>query len=124
MGLISKIVKTVKKVVKSPFKAAGSLLKGNIGGAIRYGLIDNALITSGEGTLWKSKMTPTGQEEAAKKLKASSQRIQASSKSTPKGLVNQLRQGRNSGGGSYSDTAKNPLGGSTGKTGSFSGRTG
>lgn len=138
MGWGSKIKKAVKKVTKqatglvknvvnSPVNAVSSLAKGDVLGALT-----NVANVASMGT-----MDVTGKQQGivnvdtkkyiAKAMGAGD--LGASGvgsvvvpvttyKKGKSGLVTQLRKGKgNLGGGSYSETAKNPLGGSSGKTG-------
>lgn len=136
MGWGSKIKKAVKKVTKqatglvknvvnSPVNAVSSLAKGDVLGALT-----NVANVASMGT-----MDVTGKQQGivnvdTKKYIAKAMGsdlgasgigsviVPASYKAGKSGLVTQLRKGKgNLGGGSYSETAKNPLGGSSGKTG-------
>lgn len=136
MGWGSKIKKAVKKVTKqatglvknvvnSPVNAVSSLAKGDVLGALT-----NVANVASMGT-----MDVTGKQQGivnvdTKKYIAKAMGsdlgasgigsviVPASYKAGKSGLVTQLRKGKGSvGGGSYSETAKNPLGGSSGKTG-------
>lgn len=115
----------VKNVVNSPVKAVSSLTKGDLIGAAT-----NLVNIASMGT-----MDVTGKQQGivnvdTKKYiaKAMGTDLGASGvgsvvvpdlyKKGKSGLVTQLRKGKgNLGGGSYTETAKNPLGGSSGKTG-------
>lgn len=115
----------VKNVVNSPVKAVSSIAKGDIIGAAT-----NLANVASMGT-----MDFTGKQQGvvnvnttkyiAKAMGADlgasgigSVIVPASYKAGKSGLVTQLRKGKGSvGGGSYTETAKNPLGGSSGKTG-------
>lgn len=136
MGWGSKIKKAVKKVTKqatglvknvvnSPVNAVSSLAKGDVLGALT-----NVANVASMGT-----MDVTGKQQGivnvdTKKYIAKAMGsdlgasgvgsviVPASYKAGKSGLITQLRKGKgNLGGGSYSETAKNPLGGSSGKTG-------
>ena len=116
----------VKNVVNSPVNAVSSLAKGDVLGALT-----NVANVASMGT-----MDVTGKQQGivnvdtkkyiAKAMGAGD--LGASGvgsvvvpdlyKKGKSGLVTQLRKGKGSvGGGSYTETAKNPLGGSSGKTG-------
>lgn len=136
MGWGSKIKKAVKKVTKqatglvknvvnSPVNAVSSLAKGDVLGALT-----NVANVASMGT-----MDVTGKQQGivnvdtkkyiAKAMGADlgasgvgSVIVPASYKKGKSGLVTQLRKGKGSvGGGSYTEIAKNPLGGLSGKTG-------
>ena len=136
MGLVKKIKKAVKKVskkatglvsnaVKSVGGTVGSLAKGDIVGAATnfantatFGLADftgknNGIVNVNTGKYLAKAM---GADLGASGI--GSMIVPASYKAGKSGLITQLRKGKgNLGGGSYTETAKNPLGGSSGKTG-------
>lgn len=115
----------VKNVVNSPVKAVSNIAKGDIVGAAT-----NLANVASMGT-----MDFTGKQQGiinvnTKKYIAKAMGydlgasgvgsviVPASYKAGKSGLITQLRKGKgNLGGGSYSEIAKNPLGGSSGKTG-------
>ena len=137
MGKVAKVIKKAvkkvvntgvdlgKNVVNSPVNAVSSLAKGDVLGALT-----NVANVASMGT-----MDVTGKQQGivnvdTKKYiaKAMGSDLGASGigsvilptsyKAGKSGLITQLRKGKGSvGGGSYSETAKNPLGGSSGKTG-------
>lgn len=131
MGLFKKIKKTVKKATKAITKAGTSFVtagtdaiksigKGDVGGildaaarATSAGILsfsDKGLInpTSAAKTLGMSTSSPGGV--------ATTGMVAGISKK--KGLLSQLRQRKGGeGGGSFTSTAKDPLGGEPGKTG-------
>ena len=107
----------VSNVAKSATGMAKSALKGNL-----YGVVKNA-----EGVFSYGTVNLTGEGGGLVKINADKYMggKMKSSTSAPieletskqKGLVSQLRIGKGKGGGSYTETAKNPLGGTSGKTG-------
>lgn len=137
MGLVKKIKKAVKKVskkatglvsnaVKSVGGTVGSLAKGDIVGAATnfantatFGLADftgknNGIVNVNTGK-YLAKAMGAGDLGASG---VGSVVVPDLYKKGKSGLVTQLRKGKgNLGGGSYTETAKNPLGGSSGKTG-------
>lgn len=107
-----------KNIANSSIKSITDLGKGDIVGS----LTNVANVASG-GT-----MDFTGRKQGIINVNTkmadlgasgvSSVAVPASYKKGKSGLVTQLRKGKGSvGGGSYSETAKNPLGGTSGKTG-------
>lgn len=124
-----KLAKFAVRTVTNPFKAVGQTLQGDFKSAAKT-IADQTLSTmTGEGLVWRTSNNPVRKDAkvAEKEMKKRSEiygRSVSSSSAKPAGLINQLRQGKGSGGGSYSDVAKNSLGGAAGKTGSFSGKTG
>jgi hypothetical protein len=115
----------VKNVVNSPVNAVSNIAKGDIVGAVT-----NLANAASMGT-----MDFTGKQQGVVNVnttkyiaKAMGSDLGASGigsvivpisyKAGKSGLITQLRKGKGSlGGGSYSEIAKNPLGGSSGKTG-------
>ena len=125
-----KVTKSVTKMALNPFKSIAQVMQGDFKGAGKT-VIDTTLTMGGEGVLWKTGENPYRKDKAIAKKKMNERLAQdsmmrkaAGINTGQGGLVDQLREGKGSGGGSYTDTAKNSLGGKAGKTGTFTGRTG
>lgn len=120
-GAVKSVTNVAKNAVDSSLKFTSNLAKGdiskalsNVAGIVSMGTIDTSGRKSGI-------VNVNARKYIAGALGASgtgSMIIPNTYKSGKSGLLTQLRQGKgNVGGGSYSETAKNPLGGSSGKTG-------
>lgn len=127
--VIKKGVEIGKNVVESPINAVKSLAKGDVVGALTnlanvatYGTVD----ATGKG---KGIVNVDTKKYIAKAMGVNTKKqdlgasgtgavsIPQTYKTGKSGLI-QLRQGKGTpGGGSYTETAKNPLGGTAGKTG-------
>lgn len=119
----------VKNVVNSPVKVVSSLAKGDIVGAATN-LANVASLGTIDTTGKNNGIVNVNTEKYVNKAITGILGIKGISPSTSsevdtyvgtqkkKGLLSQLRQGKGSvGGGSYTVTVKNPLGGSSGITG-------
>lgn len=133
-SLGSKIVKGITNVVSTGFKATGNMFeegaKGNIGKAVSNaltgatgGIVD---FTGGANSIVNIHATKYANAALGGGATAATSKMSTSmpSDSTPittkkgKGLLTQLRKGKgNIGGGSYTETAKNSLGGTSGTMG-------
>ena len=106
--------KTIKKVVKSVVSAPFDMVK-SIGRGDIQGIVDSAVRGASMGTLSlsdKGLVNPVGKVVTPGVASAST------TKTKSKGLVSQLRSIKGGiGGGSWTETVKNPLGGESGKTG-------
>lgn len=119
--LTKKATGLVKNVVSSSVNAVSSLAKGdiigtatNLANVVTMGSLD---VTGGnQGIVNVSIKKYIGADLGASGV--GSVVVPATYKKGNSGLVTQLRKGKGSvGGGSYSEMVKNPLGGSSGKTG-------
>lgn len=136
MGLGSKIKKAVKKVAKkatglvknvvsSPVNVVTSLAKGDIVGALANQQNVNTIGTVDFTGKQQGIVNINTPKTIAKLMGVKAVNPSTSSEvdtyvgtQKKKGLLSQLRQGKGSvGGGSYTVTVKNPLGGSSGITG-------
>lgn len=120
-GAVKSVTNVAKNAVDSSLKFTSNLAKGdiskalsNVAGIVSMGTIDTSGRKSGI-------VNVNARKYIAGDLGASgvgSVIVPASYKKGKSGLVTQLRKGKGSvGGGSYTETAKNPLGGTSGKTG-------
>ena len=137
MGKVTKVIKKAvkkvvntgvdlgKNVVNSSVKSITDLAKGDIVGAATN-LANVATMGTVDATGGKKGVVNVNTKKYIAKamgadLGASvigSVIVPTSYKAGKSGLVTQLRKGKGSvGGGSYTETAKNPLGGTSGKTG-------
>lgn len=124
--VVNKGVEIGKNVANSSIKSITDLAKGDIVGSLTNlanvasgGTVD--LTGRNQGIVNVDTKKYIAKAMGAGDLGASgvgSVVVPASYKKGKSGLVTQLRKGKgNLGGGSYTETAKNPLGGSSGKTG-------
>ena len=131
------VKKTAGDVIHTAGKVAGNLgqssinviketAKGNISGAIQnaanvatLGTVDTTGGNKGIANINTSKyLYPQTAGASMSTSSAISSYTATTEKKKAKGLLTQLRKGKGSaGGGSYTETVKNPLGGSAGKTG-------
>ena len=117
-GAVKSVTNVAKNAVDSSLKFTSNLAKGdiskalsNVAGIVSYGTID----TSGRN---KGIINPNKYVAGVMGASGVGSVMPASYKKGKSGLVTQLRKGKGSvGGGSYTETAKNPLGGTSGKTG-------
>lgn len=129
MGLkkaVKKIAKKatglVKNVVSSPVKAVSSIAKGDVLGAATN-IANVATMGAVDATGGKVGIININTKKYAAKMMGAKPLAGATMFSSgtglvTKGLLTQLRKGKGSlGGGSYTETVKNPLGGTSGKTG-------
>lgn len=120
-GAVKSVTNVAKNAVDSSLKFTSNLAKGdiikalsNVSGIVSMGIIDTSGRKSGIVNVNARKYI-TGDLGASG---VGSVIVPASYKKGKSGLVTQLRKGKGSvGGGSYTETAKNPLGGTSGKTG-------
>lgn len=114
------ITKAGKSFAKSPFDAVRAIGRGDVSG-----LLDAAARGVSYGTLGLSNKALVNPVSVAKTLGMSTSAPggvattgMLAGISKKKGLLSQLRQGKGGeGGGSFTSTAKDPLGGEAGKTG-------
>lgn len=107
----------IKSFVKAPFDAIRGIGRGDIGG-----IIDASVRSASAGTIGINKggimniaKTPST-SSSAHRIKAATTVTSVSQKK--KGLLSHLRSGKGGeGGGSFTSTAKDPIGGESGKTG-------
>lgn len=115
----------VKNVVNSSVKAVSNIAKGDIVGAATNlanvasgGTVDLTGRNQGVVNVNTKKYIAKAMGADLGASGIGSMIVPASYKAGKSGLITQLRKGKgNLGGGSYTETAKNPLGGSSGKTG-------
>lgn len=125
---VNKAIEVGKNLADSSVKTVSSLAKGDLLGAAQnainatsYGTIDatgkNKGILNVNTTKYIAKLFG-GTPETSTSAEINSAGMVQTSTNKRSGLLKQLRQARGSAvGGSYSTVAKNPLGGSSGKTG-------
>ena len=130
MGKLKKAVKKIAKkatglvqnVVSSPVKAVSSIAKGDVLGAATN-IANVATMGAVDATGGKVGIININTKKYAAKMMGAKPLAGATMFSSgtglvTKGLLTQLRKGKGSlGGGSYTETVKNPLGGTSGKTG-------
>lgn len=107
------IKKVVKSVVSAPFDMVKSIGRGDI-----QGIVDSAVRGASMGTLSLSDKGLVNPGNTVGKVVTPGVASASTTKTKSKGLVSQLRSSKGGiGGGSWVETAKNPLGGESGKTG-------